>query len=103
MLNWILKKLFVDSYIKQAVAWLIKVLDGRKRYLAIFAFILVQGEAVLHQVKGMELVNSYLDVVIDVLRQSITLPTSADLGVWGFLIIALFDALRKAVTNEPVR
>lgn len=94
-----IKKWIIDWLLKGYLTKLLALLDGKKRYVSIILLLLILGQAVAVQV-GQSGASSLLQVVIDVLSQSVTTPTPAQFGAWGFLLVALFDMLRKWLEED---
>jgi len=93
-----LKKLIIEwllnGWVKKALALLLAVTDGKKRYLAIIIFIMMQIASVLSDIGQAEAAITLI-AIIDALKDSVGNPTAADFGAYGFILIALFDALKK--------
>ena len=101
MFEW-LRKWIIGIGIKKPLEWLIIICNGRKRYLAVLAFVVTQLDHIFSQA-NLASAHSYTQVVLDTLSQSVATPTAADYGWLGLVLIALFDILRKWVIDDTTK
>jgi len=99
MLTW-LQNFIGKRYLSKITGWALGLLNGKKRWLAGLAFVGLQTERVIANATNVETFAGYLHTVNEVLANSITAPTEVDLGIWGAIAVALFDALRKELEKD---
>lgn len=102
-MNWLRRKL-IGTYLRDLLSGVLEKLDGKKRYVSLLLFVVLLASRVMEGATNLDTLQSILAAVVQVLSASVTTPTEADFGVYGFILVALFDALRKwAVEDGYIR
>ena len=92
--KWLLEKFF-NTYLKQAVKWLLEFFDGKKTVLSIIAAIII---AVLKAYPQLD--NGFIEAILAALTEMGASPDSLTFAAVIGFIIGLFDKIRKWVAEE---
>lgn len=87
--KWVIEK-FLNTYLKQAISWLLELFDGKKTILSIIAAILI---AILKAYPQLD--NGAIDAVLAALNEMGANPDTLTLTIVIGFIVGLFDKIRK--------